>query len=71
MKSQMIGFYRPSEDEFKEIWDKATFVLDANVLLNLYRYPALLNLRLIKGKSLNQGKTWKLYFHIKISSNKI
>lgn len=39
MKDKMIGFYRPTDAEFKEIWDNAMFVLDANVLLNLYRYP--------------------------------
>jgi hypothetical protein len=39
MKDRMIGFYRPSEDEFRTIWKEATFVLDANVILNLYRYP--------------------------------
>jgi len=26
-------------ENFQELWDKATFVLDANVLLNLYRFP--------------------------------
>lgn len=40
MKDHMIGFYRPSNDEFQAIWNTAIFVLDANVLLNLYRYPA-------------------------------
>lgn len=40
MKDSLIGFYRPSDEEFKAIWNKATFVLDANVLLNLYRYPS-------------------------------
>ncbi|WP_375469740.1 PIN-like domain-containing protein [uncultured Nostoc sp.] len=25
--------------EFQEIWQSATFVLDANILLNMYRYP--------------------------------
>lgn len=31
-------FYRPTEDEFRQIWKKCVFALDANVLLNLYRY---------------------------------
>ena len=33
------GFYRPSEDEFLTLWERGFFVLDSNVLLNLYRYP--------------------------------
>jgi len=39
MKNTMKAFYRPTEREFKEMWETATFVLDTNVLLNLYRYP--------------------------------
>ncbi|MDB9518697.1 PIN domain-containing protein [Roseofilum reptotaenium CS-1145] len=30
--------YCPSQKEFKEIWQSAIFILDTNVLLNLYRY---------------------------------
>ena len=33
------GHYRPSEKELAKIWKTCIFVLDANVLLNLYRYP--------------------------------
>jgi len=32
------GYYRPTENEFIDLWDNCTFILDANVLLNLYRY---------------------------------
>ncbi|BBD60877.1 hypothetical protein NIES2109_36770 [Nostoc sp. HK-01] len=39
MKELFKGYYRPSESEFQEIWKSATFVLDANMLLNMYRYP--------------------------------
>ena len=38
MKNTFPGYYRPTEDEFSEIWENCLFVLDANVLLNLYRY---------------------------------
>lgn len=31
-------FYPYTEEEYKNIWDKCLFVVDANVLLNLYRY---------------------------------
>ncbi|WP_126147441.1 PIN-like domain-containing protein [Synechococcus elongatus] len=39
MKSLFHGYYRPSEDDFREIWQSAIFVIDANILLNMYRYP--------------------------------
>lgn len=40
MRHYFQGYYRPTDEQFAEIWQKAVFVLDANVLLNLYRYPA-------------------------------
>ncbi len=38
MKDQFKGYYLPSDDEFTTLWEKCIFVLDTNVLLNLYRY---------------------------------
>lgn len=38
MRKAFPGYYRPTEDEFSELWNTCLFVLDANVLLNLYRY---------------------------------
>jgi hypothetical protein len=38
MKDSFPGYYRPTESEFAEMWESCLFVLDANVLLNLYRY---------------------------------
>jgi len=38
MKDSFRGYYQPTSDEFKYLWDNCVFVLDANVLLNLYRY---------------------------------
>lgn len=38
MKNIFPGHFRPSTQELSELWDNATFVVDANVLLNLYRY---------------------------------
>lgn len=39
MRELFRGYYTPSPDELKALWRDCTFVLDANVLLNLYRYP--------------------------------
>jgi hypothetical protein len=38
MKDQFPGYFRPTEDDFKKLWGSGWFVLDASVLLNLYRY---------------------------------
>jgi hypothetical protein len=39
MKKAFSGHYRPSDEELKALWGKCVFILDSNVLLNLYRYP--------------------------------
>jgi hypothetical protein len=38
MKDLFPGYYRPNEQEFSELWENCVFILDTNVLLNLYRY---------------------------------
>jgi hypothetical protein len=38
MKKKFVGYYRPSEKEFSELWKSCLFAFDTNVLLNLYRY---------------------------------
>lgn len=38
MKNSFFGYYHPREEELHELWETCLFVLDANVLLNLYRY---------------------------------
>jgi PIN like domain len=37
MRDEFPGYYRPSEDQFKQLWDSALIVPDTNVLLTLYR----------------------------------
>jgi hypothetical protein len=61
MKEQMIGFYKPSDSEFKEMWDTATFVLDTNVLLNLYRYPAKASQELLGALEKLSDRLWLPY----------
>lgn len=39
MRRVFFGYYRPSEEELSSLWEKCVFIVDANVLLNLYRYP--------------------------------
>ncbi|MEW4264135.1 PIN-like domain-containing protein [Priestia megaterium] len=38
MKELFAGYLKYSDEEFKEIWEKATFVVDTNVLLNFFKY---------------------------------
>lgn len=38
MKNTFHGYYRPSDQEFQELWNNCIFVFDTNVLLNFYRY---------------------------------
>jgi len=38
MRSKFPGYYRPTENEFKDIWENSIVVLDTNVLLDLFRY---------------------------------
>jgi hypothetical protein len=38
LKSIFPGHFRPTTQEFDKIWEESIFIVDANVLLNLYRY---------------------------------
>ena len=38
MKNIFPGYYRPTGEEFSNLWNSCLFIPDANVLLNLYRY---------------------------------
>ena len=38
MKKELHEFFRPSDDDFKRLWDGALISFDAAALLNLYRY---------------------------------
>lgn len=38
MRNKFPGFYRPTEEEFDEIWKDGLIILDTNMLSNLYGY---------------------------------
>ncbi|MBZ5504203.1 MAG: PIN domain-containing protein [Acidobacteriia bacterium] len=40
MKSLFAGYYRPTKEEFDELWKNCIFVFDTSVLLDLYRSTA-------------------------------
>ncbi|MBB1247699.1 PIN-like domain-containing protein [Rhizobium sp. G21] len=39
MREQFKEFYAPTDEEYKVLWNNGIFVLDASVLLELYRLP--------------------------------
>ncbi len=39
MRKTFPSYCRPTDRELKNLWRECVFILDANVLLNLYRYP--------------------------------
>ncbi len=38
MRKLFPGYYRPTKEEFDELWEKCIFSGNTNVLLHLYRY---------------------------------
>lgn len=38
MRQHYLGYYPPSNEELEELWTQGLVVLDANTLLNFYRY---------------------------------
>ncbi|MGE0024579.1 MAG: PIN-like domain-containing protein, partial [Hyphomicrobium sp.] len=58
MKDKFPGYYRPSEEEFAILWKECIFALDANVLLNLYRYPQTARDELLKIISRDPERFW-------------
>jgi hypothetical protein len=47
MKEIFPQYYRPSEEEFRKLWEGCLFALDANVLLNIYGYSEATRLELL------------------------
>lgn len=61
MRRLFNGYYRPSEQEFDDFWKTAVIALDANVLLNLYRYSSETRDRLITVLEMFQSQLWLPY----------
>ncbi|WP_306603007.1 PIN-like domain-containing protein [Azonexus sp.] len=58
MRNLFNGYYRPSDQQFDEIWKTGTIALDANVLLNLYRYSIDTRDRLISILKEFKSRLW-------------
>ncbi len=58
MRDLFREYYRPSDEEFSRLWQKATFVFDTNVLLHLYRYTPSTRNDLLKVIEALQQRIW-------------
>lgn len=58
MRKEFSWYFRPSEDEIKEIWGKGILTVDANVLLDLYRYYESTRDSLISSLEQFKGRLW-------------
>lgn len=61
MKSIVKEFLEPSINEKQELWEKAIFVFDTNVLLNLYRYSAKTRNSLLEAFESFKERVWIPY----------
>jgi hypothetical protein len=58
MRTKYKWYIRPSDAEIKTIWEKGVLTVDANVLLDLYRYNENTRKGLIVGLEQFRGRIW-------------
>lgn len=58
MRKFFPEFNKPSEQEFKKIWEEATFIFDTNVLLSLYRLPQRSRKKLLTTLEKLKDRSW-------------
>ena len=56
------GYMDYSEDEYREIWDSGLIIVDANILLNFYRYSEDTRKEVFKALSQLKNRIWIPYF---------
>ena len=61
MRSKFPGYYAPTANEFEELWKDALFVLDTNVLLDLFRYSEETVLSMIETIKKIKNRIWIPY----------
>jgi hypothetical protein len=61
MKSLFPGHFKLSDDELNHLWNKATFVFDANILLGLYRYSEETRREFLKLLASLKARCWLPY----------
>ncbi|TCT10950.1 PIN-like domain-containing protein [Paralcaligenes ureilyticus] len=58
MKANFYGYYPPTVEQYKHLWSEGLIVLDANVLLNLYRLPTVARDELMGVLELLKDRLW-------------
>lgn len=63
LRDQFPGYYQPTKDNIESIWRDATFIVDTNVLLNLYKFPQQARDDLFTVLEKLTGRLW-IPFHV-------
>lgn len=58
MRTQFKGHFQEPQETIDQLWNEATFVFDANVLLNLYRYSDEARAEFLDLLVSIQGRSW-------------
>jgi DNA-binding transcriptional MerR regulator len=58
MQDRFPWFVEPSEEEFERLWQEATFVFDANILLDLYRRSRSFKEDFFNALEVLEGRIW-------------
>lgn len=58
MKNKFPGYFPPSDTEVQELWETCLFTVDANILLNLYRYSDHTRREFIKILKAIEDRLW-------------
>lgn len=61
MKNAFVGYYAPSEDDYKRLWTEGLIVLDTNVVLDLYRLPASARDEMLSVLEILKDRLWIPY----------
>lgn len=62
MKQKFREFYKPSQKEISDIWTNGIFIVDTNVLLDLYRYSKETREKLLNILKIVGDKLWLPYW---------
>lgn len=58
MKNTFIWYFKPDNDEIDQIWKNGILTVDANVLLDLYRYHESTRNSLLESMQNHEGELW-------------
>lgn len=69
MRTLFPGYFRLTEEEFKDLWKHGIFVFDANVLLRLYSYPEDLRKTFFDVLDKIKNRIW-IPYHVALEFNR-